>query len=98
MTARGVTSRRGYGWPHQRLRAVWARRVNEGGVSCARCGKPIAPGQAFDLDHSDHPRAKELRLYNGASHRACNRASGAHKAQRRAKAGRPRAKALDWFL
>ena len=66
---KGSTVARGYGRHHKRLRAVWARQVEAGQVDCARCGRPIFPGQAFDLDHSDD------RLdYLGPSHVYCNRA------------------------
>jgi hypothetical protein len=58
------------------------------GTPCARCGQPILPGQAWDLDHVD-----ELWIDGGAgrllpSHASCNRRHGARvgnqrRAQRR---------------
>jgi hypothetical protein len=36
-----------------------------------RCGRPILPGQPWDLDHSDDRVA-----YLGAAHRRCNRSAG----------------------
>jgi hypothetical protein len=63
-----LTTASGYGTAHQRLRRTLAAVVEEGGVLCARCGKPIEPGAKWDLDHSD-----DRRGYLGPSHRACNR-------------------------
>jgi hypothetical protein len=60
---------RGYGVVHQKLRARWAPIVEAGGVACARCGFLIAPGEPFDLDHSDDDRTQ----YNGPAHAGCNR-------------------------
>lgn len=40
----GRTVSRGYGARHKRLRQSWARRVEAGGVPCARCGRLIVPG------------------------------------------------------
>jgi hypothetical protein len=65
----GKTTDRGYGHAHQRLRQVWVHRVNSGGVTCSRCGRPILPGMAFDLDHDDYDRSR----YRGAFHVRCNR-------------------------
>jgi hypothetical protein len=58
-------------------RAQWGHRIEEGeAVPCVRCGQPIRPGQAFDLDYAQ-------ALANGGgigrvapSHRACNRSHG----------------------
>ena len=69
------TSTRGYGTAHQRARARWKKLVDAGGVECARCHKPIAPGSEWDLDHDDRDRSR----YLGASHAACNRSAGGTK-------------------
>jgi hypothetical protein len=66
---RPKTRARGYGGHHQALRDKIAPQVAAGVVKCARCGKPIAPGSAWDLGHDDHDRSR----YNGPEHRACNR-------------------------
>jgi hypothetical protein len=64
---RRSTTARGYGSRHQQLRASWRPLVQAGQVACARCGQPIQPGQAWDLDHAD-----DRRSYLGPSHRKCN--------------------------
>lgn len=56
-------------------RKVVARQVSAGGVLCARCGKPIEPGEPFDLGHVDGDRTR----YQGAEHRACNRATAGRR-------------------
>jgi hypothetical protein len=63
----GDDGRRGYGWNHQKARARIARVVNAGGALCARCHRPILPGEPWDLGH--HSR------YAGPEHRRCNRAT-----------------------
>ncbi len=47
------TSKRGYGWKHQKLRNRWARDDARGEVDCARCGEPIWPEEPWDLGHVD---------------------------------------------
>lgn len=75
--SKAKTVERGYGEPHRRLRRQWARIVNAGGAQCARCLRPILPGDPWDLDHED------ARLgYLGPSHRTCNRAAGGASAPR----------------
>jgi hypothetical protein len=75
----GNTSRRGYGWKHQKLRNRWAREVARGEVDCARCGEPIWPEEPWDLGHVDGDKTR----YSGPEHRACNRATATHNAKRR---------------
>src|SRR5262245_43062993 len=73
---RGTRQERGYGVAHQRLRAQWAPLVAAGRVSCARCGKLIEPGAAWDLGHDDHDRRK----YRGPEHQSCNRGAPRQRA------------------
>ncbi len=78
------TTQRGYGHTHRALREQWAPKVARGDVACWRCGRAIAPGQAWDLGHSDHDRS----VYMGPEHRHrtpwCpgNRAAAAIKGNR----------------
>lgn len=67
---------RGYDRNHKLLRKQFDVEVQAGGVNCARCGKPIRPGEPWDLGHNDHDR----RLYVGPEHRACNRATAGRRA------------------
>jgi hypothetical protein len=69
------TTRRGYGWAHQRRRAAFARLVAAGLAICWRCGQPIEPGEPWDLGHDDIDR----RRYRGPEHRRCNRTGRARR-------------------
>jgi hypothetical protein len=92
----------GWGWQHQQARQVAARKVATGTVQCSRCGYPIYPDQAWDLDHADGID-KRLGVYRGPSHRHCNQAAGGRvgglrRAQRRnLSPPAPRPRALDYF-
>ena len=66
---------RKYGPAHRQLRAQWAPRVAAGVVECARCGRLIRPGEAWDLGHIDGQLA-----YSGPEHARCNRATSSHRA------------------
>jgi hypothetical protein len=75
-----------YGWRHQQVRERMRRMVEAGGAACARCGRPILPGEPWDAGHVDG----DPNVYSGPEHRSCNRASAAHAAQRR------RRYSFDW--
>lgn len=75
MPKRGTRAENGYGYEHQRMRRLWAARVAEGTVACARCGGPILPGMKWDLGHDDFDRSR----YQGPEHSRCNRHAGAVK-------------------
>jgi hypothetical protein len=53
---RGTTAERGYGSVHQAMRRHYAPTVRAGKATCWRCGKPIRPGQQWDVGHDDHDR------------------------------------------
>jgi hypothetical protein len=72
------TSSRGYGTQHQALRKRWARLVDSGQVICARCRRPIHPGELWDLGHVDGSKTD----YAGPEHRRCNRATELHGVKR----------------
>lgn len=69
------TASRGYGGAHQAARRRLAEDVAAGLRDCARCGRPIMPGQAWHLDHT-----ADRTAYLGPSHADCN--SGAAKTPR----------------
>ncbi|KZE90634.1 hypothetical protein AVP41_00153 [Microbacterium sp. TNHR37B] len=77
--ARGTRQQRGYNGNHDRLRAEWAPIVAAGTVRCANptCGRPIRPGQAWDLGHTEDRTA-----YRGPEHAACNRSEGGRATHR----------------
>jgi hypothetical protein len=59
-----------YGRHHKALHKRLEPLVASVQANCARCGKPIAPGEAWDLDHLDGAGPYD---YAGPSHAACNR-------------------------
>ena len=69
--ARSRSGRR-LGWQHQKLRQQMLPYAY--GIPCHFCGKPMLPGQALDLDHTD-----DRASYRGMTHASCNRADGARK-------------------
>lgn len=72
---RGRRQARGYDAAHERLRRHWAPMVAMGAVQCARCSRPILPGQPWALDHTD-----DRSGYLGPSHERCNNAAGGRAA------------------
>jgi hypothetical protein len=75
--ARAPFGRARYGYQHQEVRRRVARHVASGNALCARCGLPIDPTDAWDLDHTDDGSG-----YLGASHASCNRATNSGTAGR----------------
>lgn len=67
----GSRQERGYGYKHQKRRKYFQALIDQGLVSCRRCGRPIAPGALWDLGHNDRDRT--LPTY--PEHRKCNRAT-----------------------
>ena len=68
-----------YGPQHRALRAAWVPAVARGECSCPRCGKPIHPGQRWDLGHAEGGGPSD---YSGPEHVSCNRAAGARNGNR----------------
>jgi hypothetical protein len=58
-----------YGGDHQAIRRAAIPQAY--GQPCSRCGLPMRPGQAIDLDHRDDGAG-----WLGFSHASCNRAAG----------------------
>jgi hypothetical protein len=73
----GVTTLRGYGSEHQKLRKLLEPVVLSGQARCTRCRRLIAPGTKWDLDHTE-----DRGGYLGPAHRRCNRGAGAAKGNR----------------
>jgi hypothetical protein len=71
--------KRGYGRRHYKLRKLWKPKVAAGVVECARCHRPILPGEPWDLGHVDGSKT----VYSGPEHRRCNRATSRHRRQSR---------------
>jgi hypothetical protein len=70
----GITTAKGYGWSHQKLRAALLRALVPGSP-CPRCHQPMWPGiQALDLGHVE---GSGKTKYEGITHATCNRSSGA---------------------
>ena len=65
------------------------------GSVCARCGRPILPGQPVDLDHTDDGVG-----YRGWAHRRCNRQAGGRlgRARQRARVERIKRMVTDVAL
>jgi hypothetical protein len=60
----GVTTLRGYGSEHQKLRKLLEPVVLSGQARCTRCRRLIAPGARWDLDHTE-----DRGGYLGPAHR-----------------------------
>lgn len=74
LTQRGTShddKLRRYGYEHQLAREDWKKVLP---LPCTRCGKQVAPGSLWDLDHAD-----DGVTYLGPAHRGCNRGAGARK-------------------
>jgi hypothetical protein len=69
---------RGYGRAHKAQRERWARVVEAGAAVCARCGRPIVAGTAWDLGHS-----ADRSGWTGPEHASCNRATSRHRVAQR---------------
>lgn len=72
--ARGTTTQRGYGAPHQALRRAWQARIAQHPITCTRCGKRITANDEWHLDHED-----DRTSYRGPSHAKCNTSAGGRK-------------------
>lgn len=86
-----TTTQRGYGQAHQAERKRWAPIVQAGNAVCARCQKPLAPDEPYDLGHSDDRTA-----YNGPEHVTCNRSAGGRNGAKAANAKRQTTTREPW--
>lgn len=75
MSRGGNTTARGYGYEHQRLRAVLSREAI--GTACHLCGEVMEAGEPLALDHST-----DRRGYRGMVHARCNAQDGARRGNR----------------
>jgi hypothetical protein len=82
-----VTGHNRYGGDHQAIRRAVAPYA--AGAVCVRCGRPVLPGEAWDLDHRD-----DRAGYLGVAHRRCNRSAGGRLGAARQKAHKERIKAM----
>ncbi len=77
---------RGYDQHHVALRSHFARELEAGKTfTCAKCCKPVAHGDAWDLGHSE-----DRRTYTGPEHAACNRSHGGKRGAKVTNARRER--------
>jgi hypothetical protein len=73
----GLTTLRGYGSEHQKLRKLIEPVVLSGQAHCTRCRRLIAPGAKWQLDHTE-----DRTGYLGPAHASCNLRAGAVKGNR----------------
>ncbi len=89
---------RGYGHAHRQLRARLALVVERGEAVCCRCGRPIAPGSRWHVDHSDGDRREYMSGPSGpTAHAKCNIRAAALKGNRSAARSPKRTKAQAWW-
>ena len=70
-----------YGYEHQQERRLWEHIVLAGNATCSRCGEPITPGAAWDLDHIGSQRWPAHAAHNRAARDVPTTLSG-HAASR----------------
>lgn len=75
-SAKGNTTKRGYGAKHQRLRETTIADAID--TPCHFCGEPMLVGQPLHLDHTEDRSA-----YRGFAHAQCNRRDGALRGNER---------------
>jgi hypothetical protein len=71
---------RGYGAVHYAVRKRLKPFVDSGMAHCARCGMQIKAGEPWDLGHTE-----DRMGWSGPEHRACNRATAAHRVRKRSR-------------
>jgi hypothetical protein len=77
VVVRASRQARGYDRGHELRREALKPAVEAGLKRCARCGRPILPGQEWALDHTD-----DRKGYLGPSHASCNNQAGGKAAHR----------------
>jgi hypothetical protein len=64
-----IRQKRYSGARHRLTRKLLVPLVASGRAVCARCHRPIEPGDLWDLGHSDH----DPNVHTGPEHARCNR-------------------------
>ena len=80
---KGTTAERGYGSPHQKLRAKWKPQVDAGMVNChavicVMSSRWIQPGTPWHLGHTP-----DRTGWTGPEHQHCGAADGARRGNSR---------------
>lgn len=85
----------------RRVRAILTPRIEAGHfVACVNCGRPVQPGQRWDVGHIiDAGHGGTVSDSNlGAAHRHCNRSDGGRQGAIKTNAQSRRARRLPTWL
>lgn len=73
------------------VRPIYRAAIKAGTGRCGRCGKPVLPGQKFDVGHID-PHGPLTRANVRLEHAYCNRAAGGRQGAATTNAKRTKSK------